>query len=31
MNRVDSMTAMGKARALESFDIPSMEGKVSGD
>jgi ribulose-5-phosphate 4-epimerase/fuculose-1-phosphate aldolase len=29
MNRVDSMSAMTEAKALESVEIPSMQGKVS--
>jgi ribulose-5-phosphate 4-epimerase/fuculose-1-phosphate aldolase len=29
MNRVDSMTSMGAVTALESVEIPSMQGKVS--
>jgi ribulose-5-phosphate 4-epimerase/fuculose-1-phosphate aldolase len=29
MNRVDSMTAMTEAKALESVEIPSLQGKVS--
>ena len=29
MNRVESMSSMGQATALESVDIPSLEGKVS--
>ena len=29
MNRVESMTGMGQATALESVEIPSLQGKVS--
>jgi ribulose-5-phosphate 4-epimerase/fuculose-1-phosphate aldolase len=29
MNRVDSMTSMAPAKALDSVEIPSLEGKVS--